>query len=184
MLRLRLVPPSPETDAPAKLDCVEAFARELDYVSRTLTRFGTHSSDIEDLAHETFLVLQRRWGEYDQSRALRPYLFGIAFRVASAYRRQRSRERLTHSVDVPDLAKNPEQALESEQVRTIVLAALERVPLDRRAVFIMHELDEVPMQDVAVTLRIPTFTAYSRFRKARKEFAVAVARMLGRTAKP
>ena len=60
------------------------------------------------------------------------------------------------------------------QTRELVLAALERVPLERRAVFIMHEIDEIPMGDVAQSLSIPLFTGYSRLRRARVEFETAV----------
>jgi RNA polymerase sigma-70 factor (ECF subfamily) len=48
------------------------------------------------------------------------------------------------------------------------------VPLGRRAVVIMYDLDDMPMREVARVLSIPLFTAYSRLRKGRKEFAHAV----------
>ena len=60
----------------------------------------------------------------------------------------------------------------------MVLAALERIPLPRRAVLVMHDLDDVPVAEVASVLGIPLFTAYSRLRKARRELEVAVRRML------
>ena len=41
----------------------------------------------------------------------------------------------------------------------------------------MHNLEEVPMGQVATTLSIPLFTAYSRLRKARKELEGAVRRI-------
>jgi DNA-directed RNA polymerase specialized sigma24 family protein len=44
----------------------------------------------------------------------------------------------------------------------------------------MHDLDEIPVQDVAATLDIPLFTAYSRLRKARRELEAAVTRAQGR----
>jgi RNA polymerase sigma-70 factor (ECF subfamily) len=68
----------------------------------------------------------------------------------------------------------PDEALATARARTLVLRALARIPLPRRAVLVMHELDEIPMRDVARTLSIPLFTGYSRLRKARKEFAMAV----------
>jgi DNA-directed RNA polymerase specialized sigma24 family protein len=39
----------------------------------------------------------------------------------------------------------------------------------------MHDIDELPMAEIAVTLSMHRFTGYSRLRKARKEFAAAVA---------
>jgi RNA polymerase sigma-70 factor, ECF subfamily len=80
-------------------------------------------------------------------------------------------------VDSEDRAPQPDQALQSKQARALVLSALERIALSRRAVLIMHDIDEVPMREIASTLSIHLFTAYSRLRKARKEFATAVAHL-------
>ena len=59
-----------------------------------------------------------------------------------------------------------------------MLAALERIPLPRRAVLVMHDIDDVPVSQVAATLDIPLFTVYSRLRKARRELEAAIRRML------
>ena len=160
---------SPDDEA-----CLEAYQRELDYLLRTLQRLGVASTELEDLAHEVFLALRGSWQEYDRTRPLRPYLFGIAFRVASSHRRRHWREVAFGEIDGPDLAPAPDRALESEQARAQVLAALQHLPLARRVVLIMHELDEVSMREVAATLGIPLFTAYSRLRKARRELEAAL----------
>jgi RNA polymerase sigma-70 factor (ECF subfamily) len=96
-----------------------------------------------------------------------------------AYRRRR-REVLRDLVDPPDLKMNPEQLLEAEQARKLVQTALQAVPYERRAVFVMHELDDTSMHDIAKALRIPLFTAYSRLRKARREFELVVTQLLER----
>jgi RNA polymerase sigma-70 factor (ECF subfamily) len=63
------------------------------------------------------------------------------------------------------------------QSRALLLKALAQVPIERRAVLIMHEIDEISMQDIARHLTIPLFTAYSRLRKARQELDRALARL-------
>jgi RNA polymerase sigma factor (sigma-70 family) len=63
------------------------FDGELNFVWNTLRRFGVAERDLEDLAHEVFVVVDRQLGSYDPSRPLRPWLFTIAFRCASDYRR-------------------------------------------------------------------------------------------------
>ena len=141
---------------------------------RTLRRLGIDPEDVEDLAQEVFLVLRRTWQQYDATRALKPFLFGIAFRVAASHRRKRWREVPFAIVDQADRGPSPDRTLEANQARAIVLQALNRVPLKRRAVLVMHDLDEIPVQDVAATLSIPLFTAYSRLRKARRELEAAV----------
>jgi RNA polymerase sigma-70 factor (ECF subfamily) len=162
--------------------CLVAFHGELDYVCRTLRRLGTAPSDVEDLAQEVFVALRRSWTEYDPNRPLRPYLFGIAFRIASVdarwRRRHRRREVALDAVELTAAVPGPDAALERKQARALVLAALERIPLPRRAVLVTHDLDDVPVCEVADGLGIPLFTAYSRLRKARCELASALRRML------
>lgn len=155
-------------------DCLAAFQQEFDYLCRTLRRLGAPSVDVEDLVQEVFLVLHRRWADYDPSHSLRPWLFGIAFRVASAHRRRWAREVPRALLDLEDHRPHPEQALAAAQARSIVLAALDRIPFERRAVLVMRDLDDVAMRDIASALSIPLFTAYSRLRKARKELEAAV----------
>ena len=67
-------------------------------------------------------------------------------------------------------------------MRKFVLRALERVPMERRAVLIMHDIDKLPMAEIASNLSIFLFTGYSRLRKARKEFAEAMTSLLGASA--
>jgi RNA polymerase sigma-70 factor (ECF subfamily) len=159
-------------------DCLGAFQRELDYIYRTLRRLGTSPSEVEDLAQDLFLALRRSWTEYDATRPLRPYLFGIAFRIAAAHQRKRSREVAWGIVEVSDLGPRPDEVMQSKGARVLVLSALERVPLPRRAVLVMHDLEDVPVVDVARALSIPRFTVYSRLRKGRREFLTAVRRIL------
>jgi RNA polymerase sigma-70 factor (ECF subfamily) len=176
--QLRVVSSQPHSGAepPHVVDdaCLEAYQRELDYLMRTLRRLGVDPEDVEDLAHDVFLVLRRTWQRYDPTRALKPFLFGIAFRVAASHRRKHWREVPFATVEALDRGPSPDRTFEANQARALVLEALDRIPLKRRAVLVMHDLDEVPVQDVAATLDIPLFTAYSRLRKARRELETAV----------
>ena len=176
MTHLRLLTrPAPQM-APDEA-CLDAFQRELDYIHRTLRRLGTAPSEVDDLAQDVFLALRRSWPQYDPGRPLRPYLFGIAFRIASAQRRKSRREVAFGVVDVDDTGPSPDDALQSKQARALLLAALERIPLPRRAVLVMRDIDDIPVDEVASVLAIPLFTAYSRLRKARRELEAAVRRI-------
>jgi RNA polymerase sigma-70 factor (ECF subfamily) len=174
---LRLVP-SPTLGDPADEACLTAFQGELDYIYRTLSRLGAVPFDIDDLAQDLFMILRRSWPEYDRSRPLRPYLFGIAFRITAAHRRKRRREVPCGVVQLDDSAPGPDDALRSKRSHALLLAALERIPLPRRAILIMHELDGIPISEVAEVFSIPLFTAYSRLRKARRELEVSVRRLV------
>jgi RNA polymerase sigma-70 factor (ECF subfamily) len=178
-----LAPSFPAAIVTEERSCFEAFQREFDYLCRTLRRLGVHDDDIQDEAHEVFLVLRRKWPDYDAERPLRPYLFGIAFRVVGA-RRRRRRELTQAFEDVESPAPGPDEKLEAVYARRLVLAALSRIPLARRAVLVMHDVDEIPMRDIAQTLSLPLFTGYSRLRKARREFEAAVRALQKESSKP
>jgi RNA polymerase sigma-70 factor, ECF subfamily len=171
---VRLVSSLPATMVADERSCIDAFQAEFDYLCRSLRRLGVRPEDVEDDVHEVFLVLNRKWRDYDPSRPLRPYLFGIAFRVVAARRRRERREVPGALEGVPASDDRPDEALEAADARELVLNALARVPIARRGVLVMHDIDEMPMRDIARALSLPLFTGYSRLRKARREFEAAV----------
>ena len=165
-------------EAEREVSCVAVYERELDYLFETLQRLGASPREVEDLAHEVFVVLLRNWAELDLIRPLRPYLFAVAFRVVCAHRRRRHREVPYAYLDAEDQSIGPEESLQSKQSTRLLIAALDTVPLPRRAVVVMHDLDGFSIVEVAAKLSLTRFGAYARLRKARKELASAVRRML------
>src|SRR2546430_8171042 len=157
--------------------CIRAFETEFDYVYRALKRHGVNASDAEDLAQEVFLVMWRRWADYDTARPLRPWLAGIAFKVAHDYRRRSGREVPGGLVDAEDQAPGAEEHLASARARTLVLRALGSLPEKQRTIIVMHDLDGASMREIADILSVPLFTAYSRLRSARQAFAKSVRRL-------
>jgi len=170
--------PSPTMDRLEDAACLKVFRDQLAHVHQTLRRLGAPPGDIEDLLQEVFLALRSSWHRCDRTRPLRPYLFGIAFRVLSAHRRKRDREVPFGVMDLTDVHADLDGHLLNAQARRMVQTALDNLPLQRRAVLIMHELDEIPVATIASTLRVPLFTVYSRLRKARQELAWSMRRML------
>jgi RNA polymerase sigma-70 factor (ECF subfamily) len=166
----------PEVESEAT--CVAIYQRELDYLFETLQRLGASPREIEDLAHEVFLVLLRNWAELDLTRPFRPYLFAVAFRVVCAHRRRRRREIPYAYLDAEDQATGPEESLQVKEATRLLIAALDTVPLPRRAVVVMHDLDGFSIVEVAARLSLTRFGAYARLRKGRKELASAVRRLL------
>jgi len=155
------------------------FEAELTYVWTSLRRLGVHTRDLEDVAHEVFLKAYESLPKYDPTRPIRPWLFAFAFRFASDYRRLARHRTELYGDDEPGRTGEPdaEQALLQRQREELVARALDAVEIDRRAVFILHELDELPMPAVIETLGIPLNTGYSRLRTAREEFTTALRRL-------
>jgi RNA polymerase sigma-70 factor, ECF subfamily len=156
------------------------FEEHFGYVWNSLRHFGVRRSDLEDLAHEVFFRVHERLDEYDPTRPLRPWLFAFAFRVAAAHRRlaRNHAEVLGTDPDPADEGLRADDMLIRRENLGLALKALDAVELDRRAVFVLHEIDEISIPDVANALGIPTSTAYSRLRLARQEFNAAIKRLL------
>ena len=155
------------------------FDQNFDYVWNTLRRLGVREADLEDLVQDVFLKIHVRSADFDAARPLRPWLFGFAYRVAADYRRLARHRVEAHYASGEVVAADPaaDERMEADEDRALVRRALESVELDRRAVLILHDLDEVPVPDIAGALGIPLNTAYSRLRLARAEFASAAKRL-------
>lgn len=176
---------TPEPDVavpPARPEFPAVFREHLGYVWHALRRLGVRERDLEDVTHDVFLAVFRKLDHYDPARPLRPWLFGFAFRMASDYR-ERARYRLEVPGDLSAVEDERPDAFDGVvQRQTLELArrALALLELDRRAVFILHELDECAMPEVALALGIPLNTAYSRLRLARADLAATVRRLTSR----
>jgi RNA polymerase sigma-70 factor (ECF subfamily) len=155
------------------------FDQHFDYVWATLRRLGVRDADREDLVHEVFLKVHARLNDYDPERPLRPWLFGFAYRVAADYHRlARHRvEVLGDTAEAQATAEPADERIARIERRDLFLEALRSLDLDRRAVLIMHDLDEVPIPEIAEMLGIPLNTAYSRLRLAREQLAAAAMRL-------
>lgn len=170
--------------APAKAETLSletVFRAHGAFVANTLRRFGVSQSDVSDQLQEVFLVVHGLRSDYDPARPLRPWLFGITYRVAARYRQKKGRG-IVADLELDDRAEDPtplaDVRMESKEAQALVLEALERIELSRRAVFIMVEIDGEPIPEIAAALQIPLNTAYSRLRLAREDFARAVRRLL------
>lgn len=157
------------------------FRTHAAFVANTLRRFGVSPADLPDQLQEVFLVVHGLRHDYDPGRPLRPWLFGITYRVAARYRQKKGRQ-IVADAELDDRAEDPgpraDISMESKEAQALVLEALERIDLSRRAVFIMADIDGEPVPEIAAALQIPLNTAYSRLRLAREEFSRAVRRLV------
>jgi RNA polymerase sigma-70 factor, ECF subfamily len=160
------------------------FERECGYVLASLRRLGVAERDCEDLGNEVFVRVHQKLDELDPARPPRPWLFAFCVRLASDYRKlRRHRVELFVDGDAAQPGSGAEEGLARADARRVTAVALDALDLDKRAVFVLHELDETPIPDVARELGIPEGTAYSRLRAARAEFSEAVRQHLGKEAR-
>lgn len=176
----------PEPTEVPRLDSTAVFHGEFRYVWNSLRRLGVHERDLEDVTHEVFVRVHDQLALFDEARPLRPWLFGIALGVATNYRRL-ARHRVDLVADVPELSDPSgaaEEALLQRERVALVHAALQKVPLEQRAVLVLHELDGCSIPEVATTLGLTVNTAYSRLRLGREAFRAALRRLASRKGFP
>lgn len=149
-----------------------------DFVWRSLRRLGVRAGLLEDALQDVFLVVHRRLADFEQRSSLKTWLFGICLRVASDYaRRARGRPATTELLEVADAdAPDPlEQAARSEAVEFLD-AQLCALDPDKRAVFILGELEGMSGPEIAEAVGANVNTVMSRLKAARAQFEAAVRR--------
>ncbi|OJH39781.1 RNA polymerase subunit sigma [Cystobacter ferrugineus] len=163
---------------PRPPDFQQVYAESALFVWRTLRRLGVREEDLEDVCQEAFVVVHRRLSDFDGSATVRTWLFGICRRVASDYRRRAHIRRETAVEELPEGAQAPEQVevVARKQARALLDRILEELDEDKRAVFVLFELEQWPMAEVAQAVGCPLQTAYSRLYAGREHVKQAVAR--------
>ena len=151
------------------------------YVWRCLRSLGVHDSHLEDALQDTFLVVQRRLGDFDGGAQLRTWLYAIALRIARKYRDRLRREPASLEAareSQPELtltATGEGAALQSERL-ALARAALETLSDEQREVFVLARVEQMSAPEIAGVVGIPLNTVYSRLRAARLAFEAEVAR--------
>ncbi len=154
------------------------------FVWRNLRRLGVADSDVEDKMQEVFVIAHRRWSDFaDRGHGPRAWLFQIALRVASDARRHRRR----HPVDPDGGVAQDRQSIEApqaalfarQQALDLLDRALASIDVGRRAVLVLHEIEQMTAPEIARALDLPLNTVYSRLRVARVELEEELRRLGG-----
>lgn len=154
------------------------FREQGAFVFRLLRRLGIRDADLDDLTQDVFVIVHRSLDRYEERNHLRAWLYRIAVREASRHRRA---QKPTSSLDVELLAESnaadPEETVQANQARADFDRLLTVLDEDRRNVFVLYEVEELSMDEVATIVGCPVATAYSRLRAARKSILAAAKRL-------
>lgn len=154
----------------------DVFRDHAAYALGLLRRLGVSEADAEDVAQEVFIIVHARLAGFEGRSALKTWICGICLRKASDYRRKayRRRERPTAAFDADEqplggeLRDGETQVIRQQQVATLQ-RALASLAANRLEVFVLYEVEELPMVEVARAVGCPLFTAYTRLRGARRD---------------
>jgi len=166
--------PAPE-QAP-RPEFAAVYRAHVGFVWRTLRRFGVAEAEIEDAAHEVFMVVHRRLPEFDGRAAITTWLHAIARGVASNRRRgAERRERRDAEPPVPSTSLDPGEQLERSRAAAAVERFLASLPDEQRQVFELFEIEGLRAAEIGEALVLNINTVYTRLRAARLRFAEFVA---------
>jgi len=158
----------------------EIYDASCDFVWRSARRMGVAEASVDDVVQEVFLVAHRRLADFEGRSSVKTWLFGILLRVVSDHRRTIRRK--GGLAQLPEgLAAEPgescpeEQANKRERLR-LLHELLSQLDDDKRAVFVLAELEQMTAPEIAEALGVKMNTVYSRLRAARKSFEAALGR--------
>lgn len=153
----------------------ELYREHKSYVWNTLRRLGVHERDRADLLHDVFVVLWKRSKDLREGSPVRPWLFGITYRVVLHHRRWflRRREDFQEDIDVA-VAPLQDEVIDKQRARRLLSRALAAMDIEQRAVFVLHDIDGENIAACARAFDVSVNTLYSRLRLARKKLAGVV----------
>ncbi len=184
MSKSRAAPQSAAPSVGQGLTVAEVFNENVAFAWRVLRRLGVAEADADDVCQDVFVTVHRRLREFEGRSSVRTWVYGICVRTASDYRK-RARTRREVACEAPPeqgVGPHQEEDLSLRQARDTLDRILDELEDDRRAVFVLYEIEELSMVDVAGVLGCPLQTAYSRLHAARREVEAALERLRAREA--
>lgn len=149
------------------------------FVQRVLRHLGVVEQQLDDASQEVFLVVCRRLGAFEGRSSLRTWIYSICRNVAHATRRKRTaREVLSAEPPEPHVPAQQDADLWVKQAHAQLLAALAALDEDQRMTFVLYELEELTMEEIATAVGAPLTTCYSRLELARAKVQAAVRRSM------
>jgi RNA polymerase sigma-70 factor (ECF subfamily) len=166
-------------------DLRETYAAHFSLVYRGLRRLGVPPSLLEDAVQDVFLVVHRRWADFEGRSSVSTWVYGIVLRVAKDYRRAEARhaaraERCAELMALePSTESSPAEAAERREANRVLHAVLATLTDEQREVLVLVELEELPVWEAAAALGIRVRSCQRRLRAARQAFDSALASYLG-----
>ena len=166
------------------LDFDRLYDETFAFVWRTARRMGVPESALDDVCQDVFVAVHRRLAEFEGRSSVRTWVFGILMNVVLVHRRTLARKSPAHRSfggvldpdSVADERQGPHEEVSDAEAVRIARWLLEQLDDEKRTVFILAELEEIPVPEIAEGLAVNVNTVHARLRAARRQFAAAAAR--------
>ncbi len=161
--------------APAFTELVRRHERR---VYNLCLRMLGREEDAHDATQDTFLTALRKLDQFRGDAAFTTWLHRVAVNACYDLLRKRARSpMLRPEGDEPETDIGPPAPDHADAVaaRTDVERALVKIPVEYRAVLVLHDVQDMAYEDIAHVLEVPVGTVKSRLHRGR----LALARALG-----
>jgi RNA polymerase sigma-70 factor, ECF subfamily len=169
-------------DASPSLNFDTVYEENFAFAWRTARALGVSPALIDDAVQEVFIVVHRRLCDYRPEASVRSWLFGVVRRVAKDFRRSDKRRGLSVEVTDEHLGSahgDPYVVATRNQALRLVEEFAETLDDERRALFVLSELEQMPTPEVASALDLNINTVYSRLKALRQNLSMFVAERIG-----
>lgn len=166
-------PPQPIATWAAENSTTERFEAEamphLNDIFRAATRVLGDSTRAEDVAQEVYLQAWKSFHRFEPGTNCRAWLFKILFHCVNHHRRKWFRfPLLKETEEFVEANLTQPEPIPEHLTDADILAALDRIPADFRAVILMVDVEEFAYKEAAEILSIPIGTVMSRLNRGRK----------------
>jgi RNA polymerase sigma-70 factor (ECF subfamily) len=183
---LELAAQADESADPAQLSepLRALYAEHFSRVYRSLRRLGVAAPQLEDAVQDVFVVVHRRFGEFERRSTLTTWIYGIVLRVAKDYRRAEARharriDGLAATGAEPEARNAPDQEAERAEARRLIHEVLATLRDDQREILVLVELEQLSVREAALALGLHVRTCQRRLRAAHQALEAALVARLG-----
>jgi RNA polymerase sigma-70 factor, ECF subfamily len=141
-------------------------------LSRVLRNFGVPEAELDDALQQAYLVAADKLDAIEAGKE-RAFLVGTCVHVAARVRRAkgRSREAAEEAMDAFESEDDGADAkLDAARARAKLEQVLAAMDDELREVFVLHEIEQMTMASIALSLDLAPGTVASRLRRAREWF--------------
>jgi RNA polymerase sigma-70 factor, ECF subfamily len=150
-------------------------------IERWVRRLAGPQPDVEDLLHDIFLVVVRRWREFRGEAKVTTWLFCITQKVVRWRRRKEALRRLLWSTHGQAVAESyaavptPVEEVDRRECFVRLYAALDRMPEKYRTTLVLFALEGLPGEEIAQLTGTDIKTVWVRLHRARARLAALLA---------
>lgn len=159
----------------------EVVQRYKTKVYNYVCRMTGNSQDAEDLTQEVFIRLYTSLPTFRNQASLNTWIFRIASNLCiDRFRRGKKHQAVAYSLDdpadadesgasreLPDVSFEPHRMAENSELSAQIDLALTKLPDKLRSVIILHDIEDMPYEEIARVVSCPVGTVKSRLFHAR-----------------